>query len=63
MIDGTGPRINKPGEGPVGNTLGAKEGTVADKGRESFPMLLARAECVELCLPSDLWDSDRSPSG
>ncbi len=61
IIEGTGPRMKRPGGGPVAGTNG---GTVADKGRDSSTKLLARAEWVdcpaELCLPSDLCDDERS---
>ena len=56
MIDGTGPRMKRPAGGPNG----MKGGTVAESGRDSIPKLLARAEWVELCLPSDLWEEERS---
>ena len=63
MIDGAGPRISKPGLVPGGNALPINEPTVADNGRDSAPILLARAEWVELCLPSDLCDIERSTKG
>lgn len=61
MMEGTGPRMKRPGGGPIDGTKG---GTVADKGRDSNMKLLARTECIdcpaELCLPSDLCEEDRS---
>jgi len=66
-MDGTGPKMNNPGGGPKGRPEGMKDGTVAESGRDSKPITLARAEWfdwpAELCLPSDLCDDERSVIG
>ena len=71
MIEGTDPRTNKPGGGS-GISRGESSSWPPMMKLVSSPRLLVRpdAECIlctewpaELCLPSDLWDSERSVIG
>ena len=48
--------MKSPGGGPAG----AVAALAAADARGSDPKLLRRAECVELCLPSDLCEAVRS---
>lgn len=58
MIEGNGPRMKRPGGGPAG----VSAALATAEARASEPILFKRAECVELCRPSDRCEDVRSMS-